>query len=59
MYDWYDKLMIAICVVLCVLVVGGIIVALVIGVEPSNEEFDVVAWTINPANPASPLYPKF
>lgn len=61
MYDWYDKLMIAICTILCIVVIGGIIIAIAlkVGVEPSGEEFDVVGWVANPANPASPLHPTF
>lgn len=61
MFDWYDKMMIALCTIIGIVVVGGIILAIVIatGVEPSGEEFDVVGWVANPANPASPLYPRF
>lgn len=57
MLDWYDKIIIAICMVAVVVIIGVIIVG--VGVEPSSEEFDVVGWVANPANPSSPLHPKF
>ena len=56
MLDWYDRIIVALCLVAIAVVVG---VAIVGGAEPSGEEFDVVGWVANPANPASPLHPKF
>jgi hypothetical protein len=59
MYDWFDKVMIAICVILVLALVGILVLAIIVGIEPSGEEFDTVGWVANPANPASPLYPRF
>lgn len=61
MYDWFDKLMIALTTILGIVVIGGLIFAIVVAsnAEPTSEEFDVVDWVANPANPASPLYPRF
>lgn len=59
MFDWFDKLMIAICIILVLALIGIIVLAIIVGVEPSGEEFDVVGWVANPANPASPLHPRF
>ena len=61
MYDWFDKLMIALTAILGIVVIGGLIFAIVVAsnAEPTSEEFDVVGWVANPANPASPLYPRF
>ena len=58
MFDWFDKVMIAICIILALALVGIIALVIIVGIEPSGEEFDVVGWVANPANPASPLYPK-
>lgn len=57
MFDWFDKIMIAVCVIIVIVLIGCLIFA--IGAEPSGEEFDVVGWVANPANPASPLHPRF
>jgi hypothetical protein len=59
MFDWFDKVMIAICVILVFALVGILVLVIIVGIEPSGEEFDVVGWVANPANPASPLYPRF
>lgn len=59
MFDWFDKLMIAICIILVLALIGIIVLAIIVGIEPSGEEFDVVGWVANPANPASPLHPSF
>ena len=60
MYDWFDKLMIALTTILGIVVVGGLIFAIVVAsnAEPTGEEFDVVGWVANPANPCFPTLPK-
>jgi hypothetical protein len=40
--------------VLIAIVIVMIAVALVVG--PNGNEFDIVSWTINPANPSSPVH---
>ena len=61
MFDWFDKIMIALCTILGIVIIGGLIFSIVVATnaEPTGEEFDVVGWVANPANPASPLFPRF
>ena len=61
MFDWFDKIMIALCTILGIVAIGGLIFAIVVATnaEPTGEDFDTVIWVISPANPASPLYPIF
>lgn len=56
--NWIDNNIIAIIVVAaCIITAIGLTFAIIACVNSGNKEtFDVVEWTINPANPASPLH---
>lgn len=54
MRDWFEEHLSLIFCIVCIIIV---IVAVILGcVYGASGEFDIVKWTINPSNPASPLH---
>jgi hypothetical protein len=55
MRDWFeDHLTLIFCVVCIVIIIGAVAFGCMCDL---SGEFDIVKWTTNPTNPASPLHP--
>lgn len=55
-FYWHDNTIITIAVIVTmVLLIASLVIALVIGIDASNDMSEEAAWLINPTNPASPM----